>query len=245
MTGKSSTARSSRPGAKAKASKSAANSSASAPTHAECEQSGSNGAGTEESRDLVARGKPGPKTKLTAATVDRLIEALASGQSRRTAATMAGVSQSALFRWMAEGREDPDSPAGDLVRRVEQAEAEFLARHVANVERAAIEDKQWTASAWLLERKDPESWARKSRVSVEHAIAPPPDPSLGGVSGIMQSVVLQLASNPDVETWPEPLRVAYCRMNGMEPPGPTIEGEATEPEPEPAQAEAAAPGDLF
>lgn len=182
---------------------------------------------------------------MTNATVERLIEALASGQSRRTAAAMAGVSQSTLFAWMAAGREDAESPEGDLVRRVEEAEAEFIARHVANVEKAAIEDKQWTASAWLLERKDPEAWARKSRVSVEHAIAPPPDPSIGSTSMMMQTVVLQLANNPDVETWPEPLRLAFYKMNGMEPPGATIEGEAAEPEPAPAQEDAAAHGDLF
>lgn len=237
--------RSSKPDAKAKALKSAANSSACQPTHAECVPSGSSGEDIGASREVVAQdeSKTGRRSKMTAATVVSLIDALASGQSRRVAATMAGISQSCLFRWLAEGREDPDSPEGDLVRRVEQAEAEFLARHVANVERAAIDDKQWTASAWLLERKDPEAWARKSRVSVEHAIAPPPDPSIGGEAMIMQNVVLQLANNPDVETWPEPMRVAFYKMNGMEPPGKTIDGEATEPEP--AQAETAAVGDLF
>ena len=49
---------------------------------------------------------------------------------------------------------------------VELAEAEGLMQHIKNVRDAGLED--WRASAWYLERRDPENWAKQDRLQVEN-----------------------------------------------------------------------------
>ncbi len=52
--------------------------------------------------------------------------------------------------------------------RVDQALIAFEQMHILNIQTAAMKDKkQWTASAWILERRFPETWAIKQKV--EHS----------------------------------------------------------------------------
>lgn len=193
----------------------------------------------QPSTAVTERGAGGRPTKLTAHTVDRIVTAIASGQSRNTAATMGGISTTSLYAWLAEGRTNPESAGADLLRRIEEAEAAFLAKQIARIDQAA-QDGTWQAAAWLSERKDPANWGRKSQVQVEHGIAPAPaDPAIGGHSMLMQQVVFNLNANPDKSTWPEPMRRAFDAMTGAtsDSEAVTIDGQADKAEAPPSEAE--------
>lgn len=49
---------------------------------------------------------------------------------------------------------------------LQQAEAEGISQHVRNVRRAGLED--WRASAWYLERRDPDNYARRDNLKLEN-----------------------------------------------------------------------------
>lgn len=89
------------------------------------------------------------------------MEALAAGNTRRTACQLAGVSEDAFARWLAR--------YAGFAEAVQRAEAEAEAHHVANVKRAA-DDGTWTASAWWLERRRSDDWGRRDKVEIVNSI---------------------------------------------------------------------------
>lgn len=88
-------------------------------------------------------------TKRTAERVERILEALSGGQTRRVAAACGGVSDDTLRRWIMADRE--------LSKRVSAAESQAEIALVTCIRNAANHD--WRAAAWLLERRDPERWS--------------------------------------------------------------------------------------
>lgn len=100
-------------------------------------------------------------SKYTPEREAKIVEALAAGNTRRTAARLAGVDQGTLENWI--GRYSGFSSA------VEKAEAEAEASHVANIVQAATSGS-WTASAWWLERRRHEDWGRKDRLEIVQTI---------------------------------------------------------------------------
>jgi transposase len=116
-------------------------------------------------------------TKLDDVRVAKILDLLERGNSRRTAALVAGISDATLKSWTKRGREARDLAASggkpkradlpfvDFLDRVEEAEEKAVARNVENV-RVAAEAGTWQASAWWLERRRPDDFAR--RVHVRH-----------------------------------------------------------------------------
>jgi len=96
----------------------------------------------------------GRRTKRNPAVVAAILEALAAGQARGTAAALAGIGATTLARWVAD---DPD-----LACRVEQAEAHAVRDALGVIHRAA-ESGTWQAAAWWLERRYPADWGRNRR----------------------------------------------------------------------------------
>lgn len=115
----------------------------------------------------------GRVTKFIPLTRQAIVELISVGNTRRCAAQAAGVSLTALGKWLARGRAEierlledpeaePDPTEGEyaaFARDVEQADGEAESYHVANILRAAQGDKKarikpdWRASAWWLERR--------------------------------------------------------------------------------------------
>ena len=100
----------------------------------------------------------GRPSKLDDLTAQKVINAVAKGLPRDTAARLARVAPSTLFLWLAKGR-DGDAEYSEFSDRVRAAEAEgeveivgMLRGHAAN---------SWQACAWLLERRHPKAWALK------------------------------------------------------------------------------------
>lgn len=134
-----------------------------------------------------------------------IIDAIKEGNTKKTAAALAGIDRKTLYDWLDRGRnEEPPELDGmtmkalkararenkvkgysrmsrDLLVKaiienetayrsflyaVEQAEAQGMAQHVKNIRQAGLED--WKASAWFLERRDPENYARRDALKVEN-----------------------------------------------------------------------------
>lgn len=102
-------------------------------------------------------------TKRTDERVERILEALSSGQTRRIAAACGGVSDDTLRRWI---QTDPE-----LSLRVSAAESQAEMALVACIRNAAGHD--WRAAAWLLERREPANWSLRQQLAV-HATAQEP-----------------------------------------------------------------------
>lgn len=102
-------------------------------------------------------------TKRTDERVERILEALSSGQTRRVAAACGGVSDDTLRRWIMADAE--------LSLRVSAAESQAQLALVACIRNAA--DHDWRAAAWLLERRDPANWSLRQQLAV-HATTQEP-----------------------------------------------------------------------
>lgn len=96
--------------------------------------------------------KQGRPTKLNEEVQRKICEALLLGCTYSIAAFYAGISERALFEWMTRGKEQN----GDIYIRfyaaVKQAEAQSAIRSLATIHQSA-RDGNWTAAAWLLERR--------------------------------------------------------------------------------------------
>lgn len=114
----------------------------------------------------------GRPSKLTPEVQQRLLQAIASGNTRKDAALYAGISVGTLEDWIGRGRGGGRRPAHPpyvaFVDALEKAEAQAVVRNVAIIQKAAADT--WQAAAWWLERRRPDDWGRKERV--EHSTAP-------------------------------------------------------------------------
>jgi hypothetical protein len=102
-------------------------------------------------------------TKRTDERVERILDALSNGQTRRVAAACGGVSDDTLRR-----RIQADT---ELSLRVSAAESQAQIALVACIRNAA--DHDWRAAAWLLERRDPANWSLRQQLAV-HATTQEP-----------------------------------------------------------------------
>lgn len=82
-----------------------------------------------------------------------------------------GISTETYYDWMRRGERawkiDREKGYPDFSEAVKRARAEGRRGHVKNIVSAS--EKNWQASAWFLERSDPDHWARRDRHEVEHA----------------------------------------------------------------------------
>lgn len=102
----------------------------------------------------------GRPSKLTRTVQARIVEALEGGNTRRAAAAAAGVDASTMRRWMKRG-EDGDTDFRAFCAAVKKAESVCQKRCLDLINSAAAAGK-WQAAAWVLERRWPESWARRA-----------------------------------------------------------------------------------
>ncbi|MBA3825024.1 MAG: hypothetical protein H0X24_14150 [Ktedonobacterales bacterium] len=105
----------------------------------------------------IARYAGGRPSLLTDALIARICLLIADGYSQRRAAMALHIGQSTLADWLARGRAG-ESPYLELVERLDHARAERAQTLVQRITAAA--DMDWKAAAWLLERTEPEDYAR-------------------------------------------------------------------------------------
>lgn len=87
------------------------------------------------------------------------------GASDKDACALAGITKTTYYNWQAsaeKGNKDMIAFFDPLKR----AKAESRLASVMRIKKAG-QDGNWQADAWLLERHDPESWARRTYAKIE------------------------------------------------------------------------------
>ena len=134
----------------------------------------------------LVKHSPGRPSKLTPETEARIVSAVRCGASFKSACMAGGISERTFQRWRQKG-ELPDAKPEyrRFWRELTQAEQEGQTARVAIIQKAARDD--WRASAWLLERMDPERWSLRHKI--EHT----------GSVGLTFGQVLRLAEERNRE----------------------------------------------
>ena len=106
----------------------------------------------------------GRPSKLTPGTTARIAEAVELGATWERAADAAGVGASTLRDWRQRG-EAGEVPFVAFVATIKRAESAGVERALMVIRKAAAAGA-WQASAWLLERRYPADYGRRSEVAV-------------------------------------------------------------------------------
>lgn len=129
--------------------------------------------------DIELVGRP---SKLTDDTVRKLSSALKMGLSQKKASDFAGIGETTFYRWQREfkridlackGNPDRIKNADDLNlwefwQSLKKAKIEGELSHIAVITEAA-NNGVWQASAWFLERSNPQDWGRDRRELAEES----------------------------------------------------------------------------
>lgn len=107
----------------------------------------------------------GRPTKLTKETQAKIVEAVRAGAYIETASVFAGIDKASLYAWMKRGNAQSKGIYREFLNAIEKAFAESELRDIMNIGNAAKDN--WQASAWRLERKFPDRWGRKERISLD------------------------------------------------------------------------------
>lgn len=102
---------------------------------------------------------------MTKETQAKIVEAVRAGAYIETASAFAGIDKASLYAWMKRGNAQTKGIYREFLNAIEKAFADSELRDIMNIGNAAKEN--WQASAWRLERKFPDRWGRKDRISVD------------------------------------------------------------------------------
>lgn len=85
----------------------------------------------------------------------------------------------------------------DWMMAHQKARAEFIQKNLQRIDGHAVDD--WKASAWLLERRAPEQFAKRESLEVTHRVAPLPWQSIvtGEVIDVKAEVLPEKPTEPD------------------------------------------------
>lgn len=108
------------------------------------------------------------KTLYSAKVHKAIIASVKKGYSLTDAGLLAGLGTDLIHDWLSKGRHTPDTHPhlASLVADIAVAQAERRGAAVDSI--VAVGTSQlpgtWQASAWYLERTDPDNWGRKDKV---------------------------------------------------------------------------------
>ena len=102
------------------------------------------------------------KPKLTYKLVEQAVEMKSHGMSNADICFALGIAEGTFYRWL---REDDTKLKRALSQGLKKAEAEYKETLLQSIMSTATREKnpQWTAAAWLLERKYPDEYAQTTR----------------------------------------------------------------------------------
>jgi transposase len=130
--------------------------------------------GTDRCKQHSGDPNVGRRSRLTPTVRNPIVRTLASGCYRQTAAEVAGVGKSTLYRWLEQGEHDFEdgrtTPYRELWEATKKAEADAEVEAIELIREAAT--RSWQAAAWLLERKYPDRWGRRARLDHRHDAQP-------------------------------------------------------------------------
>lgn len=93
---------------------------------------------------------------------EMILTSVRAGALLETAAGYAGVPSSTFFAWVKKGRRERREPYATFVDKLDQAIAENEMSNLAFI--SAARKESWQSAAWLLERRYPERYGRRTRV---------------------------------------------------------------------------------
>ena len=112
----------------------------------------------------------GRKTRLTKSIKETILKGIRLGLTYERAAQLAGIGTSTFYRWKQHGQERETGIYREFWEALKKAEVEGEAANIQVIAQAARGDKdragQWTAAAWLLERRHPARWAKVTKLEV-------------------------------------------------------------------------------
>ena len=103
------------------------------------------------------------KPKLTEELAEEAIKLVKGGASNQDVISWLGVSEGTFYGWIKNPRNKAQE---QLAEGLKKAETERKLWHLQRIHRAA-EKGDWKASAWYLERRYPNEYARTQRISGE------------------------------------------------------------------------------
>ena len=111
------------------------------------------------------------RAKLTEELIQQMASLKGDGLSNKDICRAVGMHEATLYRWLSK-------PSGRLHRALgeslKKAEADYKRTLLTTIREAATKKNgQWTAAAWLLERKYPDEYAQATRDKGERAEAAP------------------------------------------------------------------------
>lgn len=95
--------------------------------------------------------KKGRPTKFTKPRKERIIKAIQAGCTYEMAADYAGISRTTLWGWLKKGEDAKNRSFATFLNEVKSAEIEGAMVHLGTITQAS--QKDWKASAWMLERR--------------------------------------------------------------------------------------------
>lgn len=110
-------------------------------------------------------------TKFGPETCKEIIEGIKQGYPQKTAAALAGVSESTFYDWLKRGEDAKrKTKYSEFLESVKKAREHSKAHHLGVIRKAGEGDDknrpQWQASAWYLERMFPDEFGRTQRVDM-------------------------------------------------------------------------------
>lgn len=103
------------------------------------------------------------KPKLTEELSKEAIRLVKGGASNADVIAYLGIAESTFYEWLKNPRTDAQR---ELSEGLKKAETERKLWHLQRIHKAA-EDGDWKASAWYLERRYPNEYARTQRITGE------------------------------------------------------------------------------
>ena len=90
-------------------------------------------------------------------TTKELVDFISCGMSNKSACSACNIGENTFYEWMKKG---------EFSKRIKEAHGEFKKLHLGRISKASENEKQWQASAWMLERCVPDEFA-VSKVQIE------------------------------------------------------------------------------
>ena len=115
------------------------------------------------------------------------------GMNNVDVATLLGFSESTVYLWLSNSKDPSKDPLyAEFAMAMERGKAKFKATHIANITKAAKQERHWQASAWLLERRFPDEYGRREKMDMNHS------GNIGNpYSGLTEEQLRRLAGDDD------------------------------------------------
>lgn len=113
--------------------------------------------------------KRGRKTKLTPELQEEICKYIKQGNYAKTACLLCNISEATYYNWLERGKTSKSGKYVEFLESIKKAE-KFADAYFVQIIRKAAEKHpmNWTAAAWLLERRSPQEWGNKEELDITH-----------------------------------------------------------------------------